>query len=307
MIKSIYNQTFKDFDIIFVNDGSTDNSEKTIFKYKELYKNIIYIKQSNQGQSQARNNAIPKIKGKYVLFLDSDDYIEETMLQKMYEKAENDLADITICAYRKVYDYSIKEEEKLIFNLNENKIYNGQEVMNMMLDFKVSGYLWNKMFLTKNILKNNMRFEKGRIIEDFYPVFREVSKSNRIIFINDKLYNYRQRLSSTMHNIKKEKEINDFNFACKSICNLIKNNKQIDKKKYYNFISVTQSITIYDCMNSNVKLSKDTYNKYEIRNFGIFEILFDSDIELINKIRLILFKTKCFHIYLRLKKPSIFN
>lgn len=90
-LDSLLNQDFKKFELIVVNDGSTDKSEEIILKYKEKFNYFKYIKQKNQGQSEARNKAIRYIRGKYTLFLDPDDYLEKNMLKEMYTVAkEND-------------------------------------------------------------------------------------------------------------------------------------------------------------------------------------------------------------------------
>jgi glycosyltransferase involved in cell wall biosynthesis len=302
MLESIYRQTFKNFEIIIVNDGSTDNSEKIILEYKKKYKNITYIKQENKGQSEARNVSLSKIKGKYTLFLDSDDYIEVDMLERMYTKAENNLADITICAFKKVYDYKHNNTDNILFNADINKIYDNTEVMEMMLEYKVKGYLWNKMFLTKNILKSNMYFEKGRIIEDLFPVFKQVSLSNRIVFINEPLYNYRQRLSSSLHIKKSLKSIDDYSFAVTSVSNYAKKNNGINKDKYYIFVANAQAVQLHDFMKLGVKCKREIYRRCTIEDFSLYKILFKMNISNKIKFKLILFKLNILHICYKLEK-----
>ena len=87
-LESLVNQTLKDIEIIVVNDGSPDNSQKIIDRYKEKYHNIISIEDINHGQGYARNKGISLAKGKYIMFLDSDDTVELTILEKMYNIIE---------------------------------------------------------------------------------------------------------------------------------------------------------------------------------------------------------------------------
>lgn len=300
MLQSIFTQTFKEFEVIIINDGSTDNSEKIILEFKGKYNNLIYIKQENKGQSVARNTAIKYIRGKYTLFLDADDYLEKNMLERMYYEAERKLADIVICAYRKVYDYKNDKIDTIVFNAEEGKIYNNIEVLNMMLDYKVKGYLWNKMFLTENIKSENMNFAEGKIIEDIFPVYKQVSASKKIVFINEELYNYRQRRTSSLHQKKSYKLINDYKFAMESIINYSKNINEIDKNKLLQFIINSQTVQIIDFLKLEKKISKEIYEKSCIVNLSIFNILFRYNISLKIKAKAILFNLRLLHIFYKI-------
>ena len=92
-LTSLVNQTIEDLEIIVVNDGSKDNSEQIIKEFKKDYKNIIYVKKENGGLSSARNFGLIYATGEYVAFLDSDDYVDRTLYQKMYEKAKTTNSD----------------------------------------------------------------------------------------------------------------------------------------------------------------------------------------------------------------------
>lgn len=301
MLESLYNQTFKNFEVIIVNDGSNDNSEKIVVRYINKYSNIKYLKQDNQGQAEARNNTLSAINGKYTLFLDADDYIESDMLEKMYEKAETMCADITICAYRKVFEYCCKNNPKPIFDADENRIYTNVEVLEMMLEERVKGYLCNKMFLSKSIIENNMHFEKGRIVEDLLPVFKQINMSERIVFINEPLYNYRQHLRSTLHN-KGVKLMDDYYFAYASVCKYARENTKVNKDKYYMFILNTQITMISNALYLNIKCGKEFYKKYIMEYFSIYEILFEMHILFKHKIKFILFnKFRIVHYYYQFK------
>ena len=299
MLNSLYSQTFNEFELIIVNDGSTDNSLEIIEKYQRLYNNIEVINQENKGPSEARNVAIEKIKGKYTLFLDSDDYMDANMLEKMYEKAEKNDADIVICGYRKVYDYNEDKKECYTFDVDEDRVYSNIEVMKMMLQEKVRGYLWNKLFLTKNIKEYNMHFEVGRLVEDTVPVYKQVSNSKKIMFINTPLYNYRQRQTSSLHS-KSIKLIDDYIFAFKSLLEYTNGFKEIEIDYYYRIIDNLQAIPIHDLVLLNEKCDKSTYDKYKVLNKSIFNIIFKIKTPARTKARLVLFKLRLLHIFYKL-------
>ena len=119
-LESLVNQTLKDIEIIIVNDGSTDNSIKIVEEYKEKYKNkIIYLEKENGGLSDARNYGIQYAKGEYIAFLDSDDYVDRKMYEKLYNKAIENNSDIVEC------DFYWKYTNKLILDTrNEYKNIN---------------------------------------------------------------------------------------------------------------------------------------------------------------------------------------
>ncbi len=98
------NQTYSEIEAIIVNDGSVDSSNEVIQEFLLENENIIYIKQENQGVSIARNNGVKKATGKYLLFVDGDDYIDENYVEALVKGAENHQADLTICGYKMVND-----------------------------------------------------------------------------------------------------------------------------------------------------------------------------------------------------------
>ena len=98
-IDSIINQTYKNIEIILINDGSSDKSEEICNSYLKTYKNIKLINQSNSGVSVARNNGLKSSTGDYVLFVDSDDWLEKDMLEIMVKEIDNFDIDIVRCEY----------------------------------------------------------------------------------------------------------------------------------------------------------------------------------------------------------------
>lgn len=296
MMASIYSQTFKDFNLVLVNDGSSDMSEKIVLRYMERYPdNIIYIKQKNKGVSEARNVGMTKIDKKYTLFLDSDDYIDKTMFEKIYEKAEKEQADITMCGYEVIYDY-YERHENIKLNMDEGKVHTNSEILEKMLKNEIEGQLWNKMFLSRNLVGNSIEFPKGRIIEDLFPVVKMVSVSKKIAYIDEPLYKYRKRLTSLLH-VNKELDImKDQVLAYREISELVKNKNLINDKIYYYFIAFVEAMNIKKCMEMNLKCNREIYERYIVDNLSIKEILTSSALFKV-KIKLLLYKMNILHYF----------
>ena len=110
-IDSVESQSYNNIEIILVNDGSTDSSEKIIRPYLQKYENIKYYKKENGGLSDARNYGMPYATGEYIAFLDSDDYVESTMYEEMYEGAKKENADMVECDF--IWEYPDKRKEDI--------------------------------------------------------------------------------------------------------------------------------------------------------------------------------------------------
>ena len=209
-IESVINQTYKNLEIILVNDGSTDNSKNIIDEYSLIDNRIKVINKKNGGLSDARNVGIEIAKGDYIAFLDSDDWIELNMYEKLYSYIKQENADIVQCSYQEVYNeevnnQKIKEEIKLISG--KDSLYNlsgenhGKTVV-----------VWNKIY--KRELFNDIRFPKGKYHEDEFTTYKLLYKANKIVDLNLPLVYYRQRDGSIMNskfNIKRLDALEAFN------------------------------------------------------------------------------------------------
>ena len=194
-IESILNQTFKDFELILVDDGSTDNSGKICDIYKKKDSRIKVIHKNNGGLSSARNAGLDIACGKYVGFVDSDDYIHYQMYEKLYHQIIKNKADISVCGFQKV-----KQFEKDL--LSTNKFYEKVELFNNIealeqlyckysTEFVVS---WNKLYI-KTLFKD-IKFKEGVIHEDEFIIHRLLYNVNKVVYNNEKLYFYLQRRGS---------------------------------------------------------------------------------------------------------------
>lgn len=198
-LESIIKQSFSNYEVILVDDGSTDKSMEIIREYEKKFKRVKILSQRNKGVSEARNLALKHAKGEYVLYIDSDDFLKFNMLELMVNEANKTKADIVMCNYNLYYGVNNKNNRVVSYNVLEDKIYSSSEVIDMILNFNIQGQLWNKLFKRSLLLENNFEFESGRYVQDIFPVFKVINNSNKIAFINEYLYYYRQRETSTIH------------------------------------------------------------------------------------------------------------
>ena len=297
-IDSVLRQRNINTELIIINDGSTDNSHNIIQDYLKKYKNIIYIKQNNQGLSIARNKGIKQAKGKYIMFLDSDDYIEQNSIKEIYEKAVDTDSEIVIFAHKQIYEDSNNKDYIIpVKNLYEDKIYNGEDVSLKLLSSELKGYAWDKMFKTDYIKKNNLEFVPNVYIEDFYPIFKLLYSAEKITFINKPFYNYTQR-SNSITNSKSEKLLNDFITSIQSVLNHINTNQLKIPKEIIDAFTIdafNYILTIlYQNKKSKYKIIKQ--KKYNIYEPTLIQLLSNSYIKNKTKLAIILYKLRIYNI-----------
>ena len=213
-IDSLIVQTLKDIEIILVNDGSTDESIDICEEYKLKDNRIKVIHKENGGLSDARNKGIDIAKGKYISFVDSDDWINPQMLEKLYILASKYEADIVQGDYIKAYD-----EDIIVNNMSENIIkYNAEQILDELYsgNYTKNIVVWNKIY--KRELFNDIRFPKGKLHEDEFTTYKILHKANLIIDSNIPIYYYRQREGSIMNS--------DFNIKRLDLLEALKERKE---------------------------------------------------------------------------------
>lgn len=206
-LDSVINQTNQDFEVIVVNDGSPDNSQKIIDEYIEKYPDKIksFIKE-NGGLSDARNFGISKASGEYIIFLDSDDYIEEKLLEKIDEKIKED-KQLDVIGYNLV---DVNENLEIIRDTKKGKsgILTGEEAISYLVsEAKVCfepacGYAYRLSYWKDS----NFEFKKGIYHEDFALIPLIILKAKRVCFTNFDGYFYLQTQNSITRNTSMEKE-----------------------------------------------------------------------------------------------------
>lgn len=281
-IDSVLNQSLKELEIILVNDGSTDNSNKICLEYSEKYENIKYLNKLNTGCSDSRNIGIRMATGEYIAFLDSDDYVEKNMYENLYNKAYTENMDIVMCGI--LYHY-LSEGRKCS--------YSPKSIDNFKEYFKHSILIAcpsNKIFKREFILKNKILFplniHQG---EDLVFCFKSLSFTNRVGYINKDYYQYQLHGDNSVYNLEKKKElIMSFN----EIYNFLNtcSNTKIAKKElfriFYNLLDQHVIKGLFVRILNPELISKYDYQKYS----NIY-------LEEIKRIEYLRFKEKCLAFY----------
>ena len=203
-LDSVIAQTYKELEIIVVDDGSTDHSPQICDEYAKRDHRISVIHQANGGQGKARNVALERCHGDYVAFVDSDDYWDEKYVETLMHMIKVRNADIAICSYYHVDEYGniLKGSPQSAI---KEKQYSGVEAMEVALYWNEFGVApWAKLY--KKSVWENVRFKEDRIYEDAATTYLVYYHARSVVFINDRLMSYRIRKNSDVHqkfNIRK--------------------------------------------------------------------------------------------------------
>ena len=204
-LNSLVNQTFKDIEIITINDGSTDKSLELLNKYAKEDIRISVIDLGDEGVSYCRNLGIEKANGKYIMFVDSDDWIDSSMVEVMYKKAEENKLDLVMCSYIREFKDHSKEK---IFNLPQEIIYKEDKVKNELLRKLVGpikeelsnpemldalGTVWGKLYRADILKENKIKFvdlkEIGSAEDTLFNIFT-FNYLSKVMFLNKHMYHY---------------------------------------------------------------------------------------------------------------------
>ena len=199
-LDSLINQTYKNLEIIVINDGSTDNSGIICQEYAQKDNRIVYIEKENGGQSEARNMGLDRMTGSYVTFVDSDDWIELDYVEILYKKITEYQADIAVGNY-----YSFNETEGMYYfhifgDSYHEKVYDNVSIFeNLYESQEMKSFalisVWGKLY--KADLVKHLRFDIGKLGEDGYLNQKIYLLAEKTIYLNKGLYAYRQREGSS--------------------------------------------------------------------------------------------------------------
>lgn len=207
-VESILQQTYKNLEVILVDDGSPDRCPVICDELAQKDDRIRVIHQKNKGLSGARNTGIDNAQGDYLIFVDSDDTVEQTLVEELYTYAEKWNCAIVACGRNYIF-----EDGQIVCKIahDESKVYGFEEAMQEMNSFRLFDMsAWAKIY--RKELFEDIRFPEGKLSEDYYIMYKLFDKAQTIGYVAKPLYNYLQRQSS----ISRNKKINhDFADAAK--------------------------------------------------------------------------------------------
>ena len=196
-IDSILNQTYSNFELILVDDGSADKSPQICDEYARKDSRIVVIHQKNQGQAVARNKALDICKGDYISFIDSDDYVNPQMLEVLMYTMQQSEADIAVCDYVQGCDTDFNWNENDI--VNDFTLFDGKTFLYNCIIGKTGKHwvLCDKLYKKKCF--DDIRLPEGRIYEDNATVYKLIYMANKVTYFNNVLYYYFTNPESTVN------------------------------------------------------------------------------------------------------------
>lgn len=198
-LDSLTGQTFKDIEIICVDDGSTDDSAKIIRSYEQKDDRVRYIHQENAGRSEARNTGLDAVKTPYLMFCDSDDWYDSTMCQKMYDAITQNDVDFAYCGIKTEYEIPnsvTKKSDEEYYRIK----FNGIKNITQSTWAEIDASLCNKIFRKALLDKYHLSFPGGLVYEDFCFFFQLLTVSKKMYCLPEYLYHYRRHDGSIMVN-----------------------------------------------------------------------------------------------------------
>lgn len=299
-IQSVLSQTYKNIEIIIIDDGSTDNSYEKLQEYKEKDNRIILLQQKNSGQGVARNKGIDISKGEYICFIDSDDRITESMVEEMIleiEKTDSDFSSFLIA----FEDLNNQKVYKSKFN---NKILEENEIFKNALRIRdIYPIPVNKIYKKDFLIKNNISFPKIRKNEDMLFIHKLAFYAKKCSFVSKVFYYAWRREGSTSRNVTEEN--------IQATLSLLEKEKEfLIQKNSFNFYEIEYKV-FYIRAVFNILLQALFYKSKKIKeiqtiinNSEINKYLLDFNImkrlPFKHKILIFLYKINCLNIFIKI-------
>lgn len=201
-IKSVLNQSYKNLEIIIINDGSTDNTLDILIELEKIDKRIIVINQDNKGVSATRNKGIEVATGEYIAFVDADDILDKNMYLIMINKILKYDSDLCLCSYREIDKFNIEYkkfawDDKVLYKEDINKILIPMMIMPLKGEQYIMGSVWR--FICKSSIIKKVRFKENvSMAEDMLFCIEVYSLCNKLNTINECLYDYYRYSNTSM-------------------------------------------------------------------------------------------------------------
>ena len=205
-LDSIFQQTHPAYEVIAVDDGSTDLSHDILTQYASIHPELHIIRQKNSGLSVARNSGLDYATGTHLIFIDSDDFIEPTMFEKLLDMAIDDGLDMALC--NGWFHFEDRKSDKLINSLPSTSPMEGKEYLKQLLSNKsIFHAVWMHLYRIDFIRSHNFHFIAGQVHEDVIWTNEALLEAQRVRYIDEPLYYYRIRQQRSGDD-KKRRSIN---------------------------------------------------------------------------------------------------
>lgn len=263
-IESIIKQTYTNLQIILVDDGSPDNCGKICDEYAKKDSRIEVIHKINGGLSDARNVGINRANGRYIGFVDSDDYIKEDMYEKLINLIKEYNADVSICNLYDVFD-----GKKYVRN-KDNGIHEYSRIdilKEILLDKNIQSYAWNKLY--KKELFDEIKYPIGKKYEDIGTTFYLFEKCNKIVVTSEPEYYYLKRADSLVNNVTESTILDYTEIIIQRYIYIKQNIKEL--RKYNNYYLAKILITAHNDM----KILKNVSEKMKKRYKELYDLVCD--------------------------------
>ncbi len=281
-LESAANQTFNNYEVIIINDGSTDKSLDIVLEFVKKYKNFYLVNQKNSGLSKARNIGIEISRGEYIAFLDSDDFIEPDYLETLYNACVKDNADIAYCGHF-LYFHKINFKFYMPFTSRTVKLKKDKALKKLIRDITLHYFAWNKLYKKSLFKENNITFS-DMYFEDIATTPKLFYYANKVSITSKALYNYTKRTGSILRSMN-VKKINDYIRAYGCIRNFLEKNNDFEeysksfkmfgyRMMLCNYYSVFRIHILYKNFNGfikNIKNSNNSVKYYKSKEFEIFD------------------------------------
>lgn len=275
-VDSLVNQSYKDIEILLINDGSTDNSSSICQEYADKYASVLYFSKENSGVSDTRNYGLNKAKGEYIMFVDSDDFVDTTICECLKNSATLNGSDLVACGYK----VSIGDGYENVIEPCLDKAFKEKNYNHFLLN--VNNVMGSSCrLLIKRDLTNGCKFDENiKICEDLLFTLEIVSKSDKISVVNEYLYNYNLDEIANLTKYFKSNFIKDYLLFVKKLEQILTIDKDVlnfIKFRNWNYICKCK---IYDksvgkltdyLSNEEIKYlnNKETYKAFIKLNGGL--------------------------------------
>lgn len=297
-LDSICEQTYKNIEIILVDDGSTDKSGSICDEYSNRDKRIKVIHKDNTGVSDSRNKGLDIANGDFIGFVDSDDWIDCDMYRILYEALKANQADISICGYAEMRNNELKHS----FYTDTSIIYNNmQAIEELVKENSFGDYLWNKLFYKK--LFDTIEFPLGRTMEDKATMYKIFDQCNSIVYLSDILYYYRKNQDGICSNITLTNRYGNYKAESERYIYLSNKYPGIESlliTKFINSSLMFCRMACYDVKNKLIRSELSVIRTLYIKNI---KKIVKSDTRKLNKILVFvfIFSRKLFKYYVKIE------